>query len=397
MSDMSSIHNLGVPIAVDVSKIEIELSKLWQTASPTEESNAVLRACSCNLVVIAEGRAEAAALLEVLAGVAEHHPSRSIIAFGEPSGEPPRDAPSAPMKAWISAQCSLPYPGRPQVCSEVITLAARENAMADLPNTVSSLLVPDLPVFVYWRSFKDRQQSMVENMVKFAHLLIVDSHASKDDPHSRERLLQLLNRRPGGIAVRDLNWARLTAWRDLISQFFDHPSLRLLAYQISEVEINRDIEYPGNVPTRTLLLTGWLATQLNWRRVTAERRGGEWISRWLSPSGEVLVRFSGQQAQSGQPRGISSIELHTRNGGVLKAARSRGSDCITATASAEGITLSHVAPQDTPEEAILLTRELSLPGEDSSFQVALAEAIALEKSFTETVARVNTLWPKIFR
>jgi glucose-6-phosphate dehydrogenase assembly protein OpcA len=381
MSDMIPIHNLGVPITVDVATIETQLSKLWETASPAGESNALVRACSCNLVVIAEGRAEAAALLGVLAAVAEYHPSRSIITFGEPNGELPGDTLSAPIKAWISAQCSLPYPGRPQVCSEVITLAAREEAMAGLPNTVSSLLVPDLPVFIYWRSFRGKQQSLVENMVKFARLLIVDSHASKEDPYGRERLLELLNRRPGGIAVRDLNWARLTAWRDLISQFFDHPSLRPLAYQISEVEINRDIEYPGNIPTRTLLLTGWLATQLNWRRVTAEKRGTDWISRWQSPSGEVLVRFSGQQALPGHLRGISSVELRTREGGTFKAARSRGSDCITATASAEGITLSHVAPQDTHEEAILLTRELSLPGEDCNFEVALAEAIALEKSF----------------
>jgi len=56
----------------------------------------------------------------------------------------------------ISAQCSVPFAGGPQVCSEVITVAARSSATSGLLNTLVSLLIPDLPVFIYWRSFNEK-------------------------------------------------------------------------------------------------------------------------------------------------------------------------------------------------------------------------------------------------
>ncbi len=376
------MENLGTPIQVDIADIERELTRLWKSASDNAENVAVVRACSCNLIVLARDRAEAAYLLNVLASVAEFHPCRAVIAFCETSkgagGEP---APPLPMRAWISAQCSLPFPGRPQVCSEVITLAARSEAASELPDTIASLLVPDLPVFIYWRSFDSGARDLMVGLARFARHLIVDSHAAKDDPLTRVRLLELLNQRPEGICVRDLNWARLTAWRDLIAQYFDHPEFAPQVHEICELEIFRDIDSPGSIPTRTLLLTGWLASRLGWQRIASERTGGDWVSRWRSKTGEVTVRFSGRLAEPQQPRGISSLTLRTRNESKFSAVREINSNTIKVSASGNGIQLSHSVPQDAPDEVTLLILELSLNGEDVGFQAALAEALALEKSF----------------
>jgi glucose-6-phosphate dehydrogenase assembly protein OpcA len=367
-------NHLGVPVTVSSEIIESELTSLWKAASGAEAERAVIRACSCNLIIIAEDRAEAESLPAVLAELSRSHPSRALVAFRD-------DEEDAPMRAWISAQCSSAFAGGPQVCSEAIAVAARAEAIGDLPNTLVSLLVPDLPVFLYWRSFRPADQQLVERSAQVADLLIVDSHASKDDAANRERLLELLDHPPASTAVRDLNWSRLTAWRDLVAQFFDAPAARHHLAEIAEVEVCRAIAAPGSIPTRTLLLTGWLATRLGWKRLSAERRGDRWLSRWSSASGEVEVRFTGAEA-AGESPGISSLRLRTRAGAEFAVVRDKLSACMTATSAAAGSMLVHSVPQESLDEATLLVRELSLSGgEEQSFRGALSEALALEKSF----------------
>ncbi len=386
MSEGTVLPNPGTPVAADAEAIEQALAPFLGIAagsvSAQGRAQSIIRACSCNVVAIADTRQDAGLIPPVLAKVSEWHPCRSIITYRESDVEGAQHETAPHMHAWISAQCSIPFPGGPQICCEAITVSAQGKAFADLPNTVLSLLIPDLPVFLYWRSFNTNNQSMVERLARFSHLLIVDSHAAKEDRSNRERLLDLLDRSPGGIPMRDLNWSRLTAWRDLIAQFFDPPSTRHYASEISEVEIYRAIEAPGKVPTRTLLLTGWLASRLGWRLITAERIGGQWLSRWNSRGGEVRVRFSGELSTSDEIPGISSITLKTRTGAVFSVLRERGSSCLNSTASFENSRLVHSVPEDIMDEGSLLIRELYLTGEDVGFKAALAEALALERSFS---------------
>jgi glucose-6-phosphate dehydrogenase assembly protein OpcA len=377
------VTNLGAPVAVDAATIEAELTALWKTASDSEAERAVIRACSCNLVVIARDEREAEALPPVLLEISKWHPSRSIIAFRDDAGGGAA-ARKDPIRAWISAQCAVPFAGAPEVCCEAIAVAARGSALDNLPDTVVSLLIPDLPLFVYWRSFASEDRPIVERLTAFAELLIVDSHRSKDDPAARERLLGLLTKAPGRGAVRDLNWSRLTAWRDLIAQFFDARPNRRYLRQITEVEISRNVAAPGNIPTRTLLLTGWLASRLGWHLVSTSRPGDDWLSRWESEQGEVAVRFTGVPSESEKSSGISSLRLTTRDGAAFSVVHDRGSACMTAQAAVDGSSWLHSVPVEPLDEETLLIRELSLTGEDPSFRAALTEALALETSFRRT-------------
>src|SRR5262245_19604863 len=373
--------NLGMPVAVDAAVIEQELTSLWKAEGESEK--AAIRACSCNLVVIAHDRQECELLPGLLARVAEWHPCRSLIAYREDDTRDPELPGSSGMRAWIHAQCSVSPAGGPQTCCQAVTVGARGRSVGGLPNILVSLLVPDLPVFLYWRSFRPEDWELAERVARFADLLIVDSHASKDDPQNRERLLSLLTSAPEELSVRDLNWSRLTAWRDLVAQFFDPPSLRAYAREISEVEILRTVASPANIPTRTLLLTGWLASRLNWRRTSVRRQDGQWISHWNGPGGEAVVRFTGVPVEFNQTPGISSIILRARSGPSFTVVREKGSSFITASTEGVGPVLVHSVMEDAQDEAGLLIRELSLAGHDHGFRQSLTEALALEQSFGE--------------
>jgi glucose-6-phosphate dehydrogenase assembly protein OpcA len=379
MKETNTPSNLGVPIAVDVDAIEQKLTGLWKSASQSGNESAVMRACSCNVVVVVRDGQEAESLPDILAKVAEWHPCRSLIAYRHANGTGVSNSPS--MSAWLRVVCSMAVAGGPQVCCETITVASGGNAIAILSNTLVSLLIPDLPVFLYWRSFKTPEQPLVGNLAQFCDVLIVDSHESKDDPANREYLLEFLTALPNKAAVRDLNWSRLTAWRDLIAQFFDPPAYRHYAREISEVEVCRAVAAPGNIPTRALLLTGWLASRLQWQLISAERNLDLWVSRWKSPTGDVIVRFTGESGDKELKPGIASVRLRTRSGASFAVAQERGAACTTATSEAQGSTLHHSVPRESDDEAVLLIQELSVTGEDTGFKLALKETLALERAF----------------
>jgi glucose-6-phosphate dehydrogenase assembly protein OpcA len=378
MKSTRSTGNLGKPVEASLAAIDKELILFWESAG--EGHGGVMRACSCNLLAVVGSREQAEAFPAVLVRLSEWHPSRSIVAYMEP-GEGFAPSGASGMRAWISAQCSKPIAGGPQVCCEAITIAARGRAIMDLPNALLALLVPDLPVYLYWRSFKIADRDLVERMARFSHLLIVDSHQSREDARNRFHLLQLLIDQPAGIAMRDLNWSRITAWRDLIAQFFDAADTRDYLQRIVQVEITRNLSAPGSIPTRTLLLTGWLASRLGWKRISAERSGDQWLSRWTGNSHEVRVSFTGTVSEPGQVPGISSVTLRTQDNAEFSVLVEEGSSCLTARASIEGSPLTHSVPQEPLDEASLLIRELSQTGEDLVFKEALKEALELEKSF----------------
>jgi glucose-6-phosphate dehydrogenase assembly protein OpcA len=371
MSDsFKSITNLGIPIEVNAGTIERELASLWEMAS---KSNMMTRSCSCNLVAIVQDRDMAEQFQDALSSISETHPSRSVVAYPE-AGEPD-------LQAWIRAQCSNPVSGRPQVCCESITLAAHGKAFENLPGLLSTILIPDLPVYLYWRSFKISDRDLIERMVRLSNLLIVDSHQSRKDPQNRLRLLQLLVDQSEKSAVRDLNWARITPWRDLIAQFFDSKTSRKLVREISEVKVERNLSAAGSIPTRTLLLTGWLASSLGWQRISTKRSGDKWFSSWAFQGQEVHVIFTGDVAVPGHPPGINSVVLKTQSGAEFSVSVEDNCSCITAIASIGNSRLIHSVPLESLEESSLLNFELSQRGTDVVFKKALTEALELEKSF----------------
>ena len=96
-----------------------------------------VRATTLNLVAFAPTPADVAFTQRALERLGGSRPLRAIIAGPGANG----------LRASVSASCWLGG-GLQHVCSEQVVLTARADA---LPSAVLSLLVPDLPVFVWWQ------------------------------------------------------------------------------------------------------------------------------------------------------------------------------------------------------------------------------------------------------
>lgn len=157
-----------------------------------------------------------------LAGLAERHPSRTILLVPDPEAK--RDA----IDAEVSLTC-FPLGETRHVCTEVIELRLR-GRRAEAPASIAApLLLSDLPVFLRWRGRPAFGGPELEQLVELVDRLVVDSAEWPDVPAVFAELATVFDR----TAVSDLAWARTREWRYALAQLWpgiaDAKSLRIAA------------------------------------------------------------------------------------------------------------------------------------------------------------------------
>jgi hypothetical protein len=174
-----------------------------------------------------------------LAGMAERHPSRSILLFPEP------DAGKNRIDATVSLECySLSEVDR-LVCSEVIELQLLGRLAKAPASIVEPLLISDLPVFLRWRGEPAWGSPELEQLVEIVDRLIVDSTEWDDLPYSYRRLAALFEQ----TAVSDIAWARTSRWRNLLASLW--PDIA----DVSTIRVT-------GTAAQAWLLCGWLRSRL---------------------------------------------------------------------------------------------------------------------------------------
>jgi glucose-6-phosphate dehydrogenase assembly protein OpcA len=174
---------------------------------------------------------------DVLAGLAERHPSRTIVLVPDPDAD---DA----LEANVEVHCFPSGQGR-QVCTETIRLRLGGDRAAAPASIVQPLLLPDLPVFLRWRGLPPFGEGPFEQLVDVVDRLIVDSTEWPGLPEPYERLAEIFDR----VVVSDIAWARTSRWR---------PQLASLWPGIDAV---KRIKVTGT-EAQAHLLAGWLRSRL---------------------------------------------------------------------------------------------------------------------------------------
>jgi Glucose-6-phosphate dehydrogenase subunit len=173
------------------------------------------------------------AATETLAGLAERHPSRTLLLFPEPDQE---DGLAA--RAFLECYDA---PGTDRhLCNEVAELRLR-GARAEAPaSIVLPLLLPDLPVFLRWRGRPDFDSAVFGQLVEVVDRLVVDTAEWPDVPAAYSELTGIFER----VAVSDIAWRRTHPWRRTLAQAWPNLPDRLTG-----------------PPAETTLVAGWLASR----------------------------------------------------------------------------------------------------------------------------------------
>jgi glucose-6-phosphate dehydrogenase assembly protein OpcA len=174
---------------------------------------------------------------DVLAGLAERHPSRSIVLV------PDAGAGDA-LEASVEVETFPAGEGR-QIAVETIRLRLCGSRAAAPASIVQPLLLPDLPVFLRWRGLPPFGETQFEQLVDVVDRLIVDSTEWPGLPEPYARFAEVFDR----VVVSDIAWARTSRWR---------PQLASLWPGIGGV---KRIKVTGT-RAQACLLAGWLRSRL---------------------------------------------------------------------------------------------------------------------------------------
>ncbi len=343
----------GPGISVEVGKIQRELKKLWQ-----DNDRAATRASRLNLVLYNSGESSIRANTALVEQIARQHAIRAIIIAAKPQ------LPGSHVRAWVNAHCQINKNGAKQRCSEQIafelTGEARRQGM--VPNIVLGHLDSDLPLY-FWRQGEFANPS--EQLMQWVDRLIFDS-ADWSQPAEQfarvRRIRQASDLEPEALA--DLNWTRLAGLRFAVAQFFDAPDALDSLGALESVEIAHG---PGaGVRTRALLLVGWLAAQLGWRRAD----GGA-LNFQTANGRNVTVKLDASGGAEGE--GIRRVSLRApQDGGDFTVSRDAGSDfyntCAHCGSRSEQRQLLPVGPEDP---AALVSAELVHGGGHGAYLRAL--------------------------
>jgi hypothetical protein len=175
----------------------------------------------------------------VLSGMAERHPSRTIVLYPDPDSGLDR------IDALVSLECYAVPDVERTVCSEVVELYLYGKRAKAPASIVAPLLISDLPVFVRWRGEPPWGAPELDQLVGVTDRLIVDSTEWDDLPFPYRHLTELFPR----TAVSDIAWARTSRWRALLATLWP------------EIENVGTIRVHGT-PAQGFLLLGWLRSRL---------------------------------------------------------------------------------------------------------------------------------------
>src|ERR1700704_4079439 len=169
----ATAENYSLGLAVEISKIDRELKKLW-----AESASAMTRASLINLAVYSEASGSLERNTQLIARIAQNHACRAIVIGADPSAKENR------VEAWISAHCHVSRAGSKQICSEQISFLLEGPCTSLLPNIVFSHLDSDLPFYLWWQS--DLHDPMDPQLWAWVDRFLYDSQNWKNfDGHMR--------------------------------------------------------------------------------------------------------------------------------------------------------------------------------------------------------------------
>ena len=364
---------------VDIGRIEKELASMWSGAGDAGDQAAhagVTRACTLNLVVYTTPADDGDKLEELLEEVNERHPGRTLILVAD------RDAAQARIEAYVSMRCRLLGATGRQICGEQVTIEAGGALVETAATAVAPLLVPDVPVFLWWKDVPHYEDKLFDRLAQMADRVVIDS-AAFNHPHADLlRLAQMIGQRSPRMRVSDINWGRLNSWRTLLASFWDVPDYRPMLGAIDRLTISYrpPAAAPGEIAASALLLAGWLASRLDFEVDGASLRAGDGIEcRVRKGARTVALALLPEKSGDGAAGSISSVAGSTEGGAMtfVVTLRDGGTKLTTEARIGTIRTVGRVIGHPLRSDADRLCGELAFLSRDAVYEEALARAAQL--------------------
>jgi glucose-6-phosphate dehydrogenase assembly protein OpcA len=341
---------------MSVDQIEHELGKL----RTNDDGTLALRSSVLNMIVVTDEES-ATEVTDSVSKLAGRHPARAVVFIADADGKPNVDV-------GLSAFCHARGGGGAQVCAEQITIHAEGPAALHLESLAGPLLVPDLPVFLWYPGEFSPRSPEFAAMAELADRVILDSAASEGYEACLREIAGLVDD-PSTPAIGDLQWVGLSPWRSLLADTFDAPER---AGELGKIERAEVLYAPGG-ENRALLLIGWLASTLGWKPERASRSGGVRNIRFSGPSGDISVDLSPDSPDARLRR----IRLYSEEYSFQVSRHRELSDVRTTVMRGEDLLAERTVHIGSFDLGVLVGEELGYRGRDEAYEAALRTAVGM--------------------
>jgi len=374
---------------LDVGIVERQLAELWNQTSGSvvmTDDFAVMRARVANLIAYIPKRSSVTAVKKVVAELTAIHPSRVLLLVGE------NETADRDIEMSVETFCQTDkQTGAKRLCCEEITLQAAGSFVGELPSAALPLAVPDLTTFLWWRAdliAGDRPHRVFDALLRASDRLVVDS-VEFDSPYADllavSKLFSTQDYRHVGIS--DLNWARLTSWRALLAGFYDVPAYQRQLDSVDTVRIDylAPESSPADVAPQALLIAGWLASRLGWKRASDQaieentetpvfnfsRKSRGSSDRGSEPR-RLSLEFNRVEHAQGKPGRLVQVELKSKTASFAVSRSVDNSHLATEARVGTDVHRGRVIPVRNRSAAQLLGREMEILCNDQIYQEAIA-------------------------
>jgi hypothetical protein len=243
----------------------------------------------------------------------------------------------------VLAQCWKPFGKAQQICCEQIEIKARSESWPNLSPILLALTAADLPI-VFWcrhsgalsKNATGDQERGFETLLNLATKSIFDARGV-DPEFALERIEKW--RRENRV-IADLEWTRLTPWREPLAQIFDNPARENKFSSFHTIEI----AHPEEKPTaQALYMAGWLSAPYK-ARVVFKRVEG------FGPGLHGVVLRADSETITFERTSCECLRIFSTNRGERRYSYS------------------------DPKIEALMKEELSIIGNDPAFDIAFERA-----------------------
>ncbi|MDY7020417.1 MAG: glucose-6-phosphate dehydrogenase assembly protein OpcA [Cyanobacteriota bacterium] len=278
--------------------------------------------------------------------------------------------------AQVSAYCPIQQKSKENlICAEYITLRGTKEALERVSDVVASLLIPDLPKFVWWKATPNPEQELFKRLTACSNCVIVDSSYFSDPESELLKMQELIEEE---TYIADLNWHRLSPWQELAAAAYDPPERRVSLGEIDNVAL----DYEKGNATQALMFLGWFASRLEWKPISFTSEGGDYDLKYVKFKGpndqEIVAELAAiPTADYGEiPGDLVGLRLTSSNPDAncctILCSETTGCMRMEAGGSAQSCRTEQVTATSDQKAESLMTQQLQRWGRDVLYEESLA-------------------------
>lgn len=281
---------------ISTADIQKELSRL-----SVQSSCEGTKACLFNLIVYTHEPPRTQYFKEVIKMIMMQFPCRIIFIEGNLS--------SKENHLQVKVTTEKTENGRGIVCDQ-ISIQASSQQINRVYFLLLPLFVPDLPIYLLWGQDPTTEYTILPHLQHFATRLIFDSEATEDLQQFSLDMLNQIN--SSSIPIVDMNWARISGWREVLAEVFDSPERFEQLASAKNIKIiynDRLNDLFFRPATQAIYLQAWLSARLGWQFQKAEKNNDAQVLFYQSLQTSRTIQLIPQTHQNFEPEEILGIEI----------------------------------------------------------------------------------------